>query len=275
MVLIIPVTGIPDIATFTRDLDYNPANLSSFGMQYWLEKSWLNGDINVGYSCLDLPERQEITDWHLSATYANSETRFCNIKPPAVSMPADPGGPCQVETALPWQVQTVDAALDFGQYVSAAIDPGTNIPYLSYFDATGGHLRLAKQVTTGGNCGPDNSWSCRTIDADPQVGKYSSIDIFKSGTDWKLGIAYIDETNHALKYYGYSCFSGLCSRSSIQTIDAALNPTRYTSLKFDANGSPHIAYQGHLRYELFRVEICILRRQRRQLRRREMVVHYG
>ena len=123
--------------------------------------------------------------------------------------------------------------------------PGNDIPYISYFDATSGHLRLASPVTSGGNCGPNNSWRCRTIDANPQVGKYSSIDIFKSGTVWKLGIAYIDETNHALKYYGYSCFSGLCTRSSIQAIDAALNPTRYTSLKFDANGAPHIAYQGN------------------------------
>ena len=225
-----------------NDLNYNPAALTTFGTQWWLEKSWLNGDINVGYSCLSSSERQEITDWALSSLNV-FRNRFCNTKPPLVPMPANPGGPCQAAPSLSWKVQTVDAALDFGQYVSTAIDPGNDIPYISYFDATSGHLRLASPVTSPANCGPNNSWWCRTVDSNPKVGKYSSTAISKSGSTWKLGISYLDETNHSLKYAVYTCFGSICGWT-FETIDSPLAPPRFTSLTFDSDLLPHIAYQS-------------------------------
>lgn len=222
------------------DQTFDQNNLSPIGIQWWLNKLWLTGEINVGASCLDTAERQDTINWDLSGT--NEINSFCDNKPPTVSVPAAPLGPCLAAHTLPWKVQTVDSALDYGQYAAIAIDPGSDIPYVSYFDATGGHLRLASPVSSGGNCGPDNSWSCQNKDSNPLVGKYSSIAIFNKGFSWKLGISYIDETNKALKYYSQSCFLGICSTTT-ETIDSNLLSTRFTSLKFDSGGSPHIAYQ--------------------------------
>jgi len=81
------------------------------------------------------------------------------------------------------------------------------------------------------------------MDSSPNVGKYSSLAIRTGFLSWKLGIAYIDETNHALKYYSYSCTILGCN-ALIETIDSSLNPARHASLKFDSGGTPHIAYQG-------------------------------
>ncbi|RPH83099.1 MAG: hypothetical protein EHM75_12395 [Desulfobacteraceae bacterium] len=77
-----------------NDLNYNPAALTTFGTQWWLEKSWLNGNINVGYSCLSSIERQDMANWHLSNANSTFRSRFCNTQPPILLFPANPGGPC-------------------------------------------------------------------------------------------------------------------------------------------------------------------------------------
>ena len=236
--------GHPACCIYPRcDQTFDPTNLSPIGIQWWLNKLWLTGEINVGAACLEATERQETIGWFLSST--NSEiVSFCDSKPPAQTVPAAPLGPCLAVRNPAWKVQTVDSTFDFGQYVSTAIDPGNDIPYISYYDASSGHLRLASPVPSGGgNCGPDNSWWCRTVDSGPLVGKYSSIAISKSDFTWKLGISYLDETNHALKYAVYSCFFGFCGWT-FETIDTNLNPTSFTSLAFDSGASPHIAYQN-------------------------------
>ena len=231
------------LAKFTSDKVYNPLNLSSFGTQWWLEKSWLNGDINVGYSCFSAGERQEIADWHLYCSNDAFRNRFCDTKPPLLTMPANPGGPCLAPPLLSWKLQTVASDHDFGQFPAIAIDPSNDIPYISYYDATHAQLRLASPVTSGGNCGPDSSWFCQTVDSNPNVGKYSSIGISSPGLSRELGISYVDDTNHTLKYYYDYCFLGACHQV-IETVDSGLNPISYTSLKFDSNGIPHIAYLG-------------------------------
>ena len=76
-----------------QDQSYNQNDLTPFGIQWWLEKSWLNGDIFVGSSCLDSAEAQEIADWHWSSAGVFS-SRFCSTKPPQVTMPALPCGQC-------------------------------------------------------------------------------------------------------------------------------------------------------------------------------------
>jgi hypothetical protein len=76
-----------------QDQAYKQNDLSAFGIQWWLENSWLNGDIFVGSSCLDSTEAQEIADWHWSSTSGFS-SRFCTTKPPQVAMPTLPCGQC-------------------------------------------------------------------------------------------------------------------------------------------------------------------------------------
>src|SRR5262249_32751802 len=46
------------------DQTYDENNLSPYGIQWFLNKSWLMGDINVGFSCLSPNRIQEITNWH-------------------------------------------------------------------------------------------------------------------------------------------------------------------------------------------------------------------
>ncbi len=229
---------------FIDDNNYNPGNLSSFGVQWWLEKSWLYGDIQVGISCQSATEKQDIISWHLSGLNT-FRARFCSVKPTAINFaPADAGGVCRSAPPMnPWKVQTVDSTLDQGRYASVGIDSSDNTPYVSYYDASGGRLRLAHPVKSGGNCGPGYSWSCQTIDSGPSVGKYNSLALRYAPFIWKRAISYVDEANHALQYYLLSCNILGCS-TTFDVVDNSLSQVHHTSLKFDSSGTAHIAYQG-------------------------------
>ena len=151
----------------------------------------------------------------------------------------------------PWFNIDVDTPGDVGQYSSVAIDPFNDTTYVSYYDTTNKALRMAmnRGFGSGGNCGPNNSWLCQTVDSGADFGKYSSIAIkpFSGGGFYfpEIGIAYYDATNGELKYaYGTICPT--CSWS-IDTVDIPLSfpldpKGQYTSLKYDSNGKPYIAY---------------------------------
>ena len=72
-----------------------------------------------------------------------------------------------VNSSTRFFIETVDSANDTGQYISVAIDQDSSDVYVSYYDNTEQNLRSATYVGSGGNCGVDNSWKCRTMD---QVG---------------------------------------------------------------------------------------------------------
>src|SRR5262249_43512597 len=76
------------------DQTYDQNNLPPYGVQWWLNKSWLAGNINVGFSCLSQNRIQEITNWHLGAINSQFRNRFCDNKPPVLTAPQSPGGPC-------------------------------------------------------------------------------------------------------------------------------------------------------------------------------------
>jgi len=149
-----------------------------------------------------------------------------------------------------WFNITVDA-YDVGQYTSVAIDPFNNTTYVSYYDATNKALRMAmnRGFGSGGNCGPNNSWLCQTVDSGADFGKYSSIAIkpVSGGGIYypEIGIAYYDATNGKLKY-AYTKICPTCSWSKDTVDQPILFPTdnigRYTSLKYNSNGTPYIAY---------------------------------
>lgn len=73
---------------------FNVYNLSPYGIQWWLNRSWLNGDINVGFSCLSSNEIQDIANWHFAALNYVFRDRFCSNQPAVVTMPQNPGGTC-------------------------------------------------------------------------------------------------------------------------------------------------------------------------------------
>jgi hypothetical protein len=76
-----------------------------------------------------------------------------------------------------WVKMELDTAEDTGHHVSVAIDPILDGVYISYYDATAQHLRMAHyhpDLGSAGNCGPDDSWYCQTVDSGSDVGKYNS-----------------------------------------------------------------------------------------------------
>ncbi len=94
------------------DQTYDESNLSPYGIQWWLNANWLSGYIHVGFSCLDPSEVLETANWHLGAANS-SRDRFVDTKPPLLTMPAQPGGPCEQagDTDCDGLVNSIDAAL--------------------------------------------------------------------------------------------------------------------------------------------------------------------
>lgn len=76
------------------DMNFDQGNLTTRGVQWWLEKLWLDGDIYAGFSCLDLAESQEIANWHRNSANSVFRDSFCSTKPPILPMPDLPGGQC-------------------------------------------------------------------------------------------------------------------------------------------------------------------------------------
>ncbi len=149
-----------------------------------------------------------------------------------------------------WRTATVDSSGDRGSHTSIAFSSPGGIPWISYYDEGNGDLRVAHRVSSGGNCGPNNEWKCETVDSSGDVGQNSSIDVYIDPAilhSLRVGVAYQDVTHLTLKFAEYSCMGlpPICSWSAA-TIDQgdAMGPGygRYTSIKYDADGRPHIAY---------------------------------
>jgi len=66
------------------------ANLAPYGIQYWLFRAWLKGQVNVGYGCM--PDSN--TTLFLQNTANGYVGRFCAMAPAQVTTPANPGGTC-------------------------------------------------------------------------------------------------------------------------------------------------------------------------------------
>lgn len=66
------------------------SNMAPYAIQYWLNRAWLTGQVNVGYGCM--PDSNTTQVFVLSAnSYVG---RFCSMAPAQVSAPAKPGGTC-------------------------------------------------------------------------------------------------------------------------------------------------------------------------------------
>jgi hypothetical protein len=77
------------------DNSFDAANLSPYGLQWWLNKLWLDGTIDVGMDC-ELPaDLSDSTLFFLSQLNSQYSSRFCSTKPPSISAPPVPGGACR------------------------------------------------------------------------------------------------------------------------------------------------------------------------------------
>jgi hypothetical protein len=155
-----------------------------------------------------------------------------------VDLSADP------VTSARWFNIEVDTPGDTGQYSSVAINPVTDTTYVSYYDYTNKTLRMAMNKGFGiGNCGPNNSWLCQTVDSTYGVGLYSSIAI--NPVNGEIGIAYYNGTSGKLQF-AHAKICPTCSWSIEIIEEPILFPTdkmgQYASLKYHSNGTPYIAY---------------------------------
>ncbi len=159
---------------------------------------------------------------------------------------------------------TVDSTRDVGAYVGVALEAGTGAPYVSYYDKTNGGLWFARFLSANGNCGPNNSWECQLVDGINDTGLYNSIAVHPLPTYSEVAIAYHDVTLHSLKVAIGTCGPPTPDRSPVEgtilplgcgftiyTIAAGVtnlsSDGQYTSVVFDSDGVPYVAYQ-HVAY---------------------------
>ena len=148
----------------------------------------------------------------------------------------------------PWVRMEVDTDGDTGHHGSVAIDPLLGGVYVSYYDATNKNLRMAHyrhDLGSAGNCGPDGSWYCQTVDSEGDVGQYNSIAAIAGG----VNISYYDATNGDLKW-AESTDAPYHHTWRTRTIDRGILPAKktglYTSLALPSYGSPRISYHYRL-----------------------------
>jgi hypothetical protein len=69
------------------DQTFDPANLSPYGIQWWLSDLYLTGVIDVGVGCLPEAEQLDDRSWDLSSVNTVYRDRFCTNQPAIVDPP--------------------------------------------------------------------------------------------------------------------------------------------------------------------------------------------
>jgi hypothetical protein len=134
----------------------------------------------------------------------------------------------------PFEIITVDSQGDVGSHLSIAYN-ASRVPYIAYYDAIPGDLKIAHQ--SPGNCGPGNSWTCSILDntSSPHIGQYVSL-AFRS--DGGYGVAYYDAANGVNRFT--SPAAGLHGEI-IEHVPNAPGGT-WNALLYDNASVPHVAY---------------------------------
>jgi len=69
---------------------------------------------------------------------------------------------CYNSTSLTWATMVIDGNPRVGEY--AALDFNSNFrPFITYYDAYNGRLKMAYYIGIGGNCGPSLDWQCDVV----------------------------------------------------------------------------------------------------------------
>jgi hypothetical protein len=89
-----PHTSCCGIANGCDD-NFDPKNLTSYGVQWWLNSLWLDGTINVGDACVGATK--SMANSFRESMNSQFRGRFCTIKPDVVSAPAVPEGGCPAQ----------------------------------------------------------------------------------------------------------------------------------------------------------------------------------
>ena len=111
-----------------RDQDYDENDLTAIGIQWWLYWAWLTGYIDVGYACLDDFRVDSITTSLMTSLNYVHRLRFCNIAPPEIIMPSNPGGICSLGEE--YGTATLSSELDI--HIPELIDHSKNIIWADF-----------------------------------------------------------------------------------------------------------------------------------------------
>jgi len=121
-------------------------------IQRWLERSWLEGQINVGVGCLSQEEIWQDSQFHLGNANRQYRPRFCINPPPLLTAPTNPGGacpprqcPCPTVTISPTALPAANIAVAYSWALSAS---GGTAPYT--FALASGSLPPGMTLTAGG-----------------------------------------------------------------------------------------------------------------------------
>ena len=72
-------------------------NLSPYGLQYWLEKNWISGYVNVGVGCMTPTDQTDAIYWmrqDVNARVTPMPSSFCTNTPPVLTNTNNPPGGC-------------------------------------------------------------------------------------------------------------------------------------------------------------------------------------
>jgi hypothetical protein len=73
--------------TYGCDSIYDENDPGAYGIQYWLNKCWPDGTINVGAGISSTSDEiSEIISWHLSSANIIAENRYCTNPPPVINI---------------------------------------------------------------------------------------------------------------------------------------------------------------------------------------------
>ena len=136
-----------------------------------------------------------------------------------------------------WNYETVDSQGTVGEFSSIAIDSDDTV-WISYYDETQNSLKAARGISCTSTSGCN--WSLQTIHTGyPLNGSamvmHTSIALDSDDTP---GISYIDSHNSTLRYAVAGSSSWI-----LHLVEENIREET-TSLAFDVNDKPHIAYTG-------------------------------
>ena len=142
-----------------------------------------------------------------------------------------------------WSELTIDTTRDVGTHLDVAVLPGTGVPYVSYYDKSGQDLWFARLVGSGGNCGPNSSWSCQLVESTGDTGRYNSIAVRETATGANVTIAY--QNGSSLKYAKGDCTAASCvfTANTIEEGGTGFFVGQHTSVAVTNTGSTYISYQ--------------------------------
>lgn len=143
---------------------------------------------------------------------------------------------------------TADSAGTAANETSVAVDDSGRA-WVSSYDATNKHLKVATYVGTGGTgCGTSTAWACTTLTngTGSGEGRFSSIGIDHAGVVW---ISYWDAQNSALmvakSVAGSGCAVSGWTCTTVQT-GVTMDTTNgdATSMTIDGSGTPWLAFHN-------------------------------